>query len=316
MGSKKQTKINGTISQIKFRSSEGWAVFTVTDETNASEFGVKITNCTGTLCESINIGDDVECTGTFIKDKTYGTQLKCDSVVPAAPDVNSNEGVQKLLQKLPGVGLATAKKAIKDHGHEKAWDYALNNPEKIGVKKTNVDLAKEIASSLVHDREALVYLLGIGLSDNQAAKIIKRYNSKAIDVVKNTPYELISSIDGFGFMIVDGIALKSGIHAGSESRIMACVDFILNSSENEGNTYIHGKRLCAMGEDFLIESAKKHMVPLNNMPGYQEIRAAIYKLQSEKKVRIEAGLVFSRELMQAEEEIFQAAMQKESMFKQ
>lgn len=305
---KEEKKIKGVVSTIRYRSHDGWSVFSIAVETEDEQFPLTI-NCTGSLADSIQIGDNVTCTGSTVKNKQYGDQLKCYFVIPEAPDVNSEEGVLKLLTRLPGIGTKKAEIAVKKFGANKAWNYALNKPAIIGVREEDSVAAMEIAKALVNDYEALVFFLGVGLTDSQSAKILKRFGEKSIEVVRNEPYRLIKDIDGFGFMIVDGIALKAGIPPQAPARIMACVSYLLESSENDGHTYFHGKRLCAMGADFLIESAKQHQVPLNKMPGYEEIRAAIYQLQEEGFVKIDDGRVFSTRLKNSEQIIYNALQQ-------
>ncbi len=295
----KDIEIYGEITHIRFRNDEGWSVFTLTDD-NQNE-----TPCTGTLQAMVSTGDMVNCHGYMTTGK-FGEQLKCKSIVPDAPDTNSDEGISRLLQKLPGIGPVKAELCILEHGATEAWELAQTDPAQLGVKKNKIEETIEMAKSFAEDYGSIVFLLGAGLTDNQASKIIKVFGEETISVVTNNPYILIDKIDGFGFMIVDGIALKLGINAGSMARIMACVMFLLNSSENDGHTYFHGKRICCLCENFLIESAKKHEVRIVNMPGYQEAREAIYILRDNGKVTISEGRVFSNHLLKCEDTIYNA----------
>jgi len=321
----KQITVVGIIRQIKYRSPENWSVFSLEviptkstedpenkeDQKDKDPFSSSIPNIpnfinvTGNIQEMTDVGDKVTITGSMEIGK-YGEQLAGKTIIPESPDTNSDEGVLKLLCRLPGIGPVKAKKAIKDFGHEKAWKHAIEDPMKIGVRKDKEVEAKEKANLLVANFESLIFLLGIGLTDNQTSKVIKKYGSQAVMVVSENPYILIKDIDGFGFAIVDTIALKAGIAIDSQARIMAAVEFVLDSSENEGNTYFNGKVLVAKALEFMEVSAMKNNVPLIRCPGYEDVRNALYKMRDSGIVKIGGGNIFSCRLLNAEKVIFDA----------
>ena len=291
MKKKKEPKeIKGAIRRVSFRNSEGWSVFTLdTGDT-----------CTGILPEMCEVGSDVTCVGEFVTSK-YGPQLKCSQVVPAPPDINSAGGVARLLQRLPGIGPKKAKLAVSEFGPEDAWTLAMHCPSEIGVKEKDCQLAREIAGNLINSFDTITYLLGIGLTDNQANKIIATYGRSAIQTVSENPYSLIGVIDGFGFLTVDKIALKAGIGVGNDARVSACVLFCLGDNEiNNGHIYYYGKELIAIVLEQLSESAKRAEVPLVGAPDYKQARKCIYSLANEERVEIQKGKVYSKPLLDAE----------------
>lgn len=293
--------ISGAISSIRFRSSEGFAIFDL--EISGKDGPI---TCKGFLPETTGIGDVLQLEGNFAVDNKWGKQFSHTKAIPEKPDTNSSEGVKKLLQRLPGIGPVKAEEAIIKLGHKKAWESALNDPSLLGIKdKEKQDKVKYLAASLTINYESIIYLLGIGLTDRQTSLVIGKYGEHAIAVVSQDPYKLIE-IDSFGFMTVDGIALQAGIAPGNQSRIMACVMFILNSSEADGNVYFPGKVLAAKVQDFLLTSAEKHRVPLIHMPGFREVRDAIMLLRDEDKVVVDDGLVYGKKLLNDEKTIMDA----------
>jgi len=285
-----KTTISGEISSIRFRNSEGWSVFSL--QNNALGF-------TGTLAEMIEVGSQVTCTGTLENGK-FGQQLKCDTIVPEAPDVSTDSGVVKLLQRLPGIGPKKAMAAVMQHGHADAWNLALTNPVAIGVKPEHAECAKALASSLLASYEATVYLLGIGLTDHQAAKIYQIYGSSTIKVVSENPYQL-TDIDGFGFITVDRIALKAGVSVGNQARIAACILYVLDdSATNGGHIYHNGWTLADIVLDTLTQTAKKAEVPMVGAPDVDAIRKQVHFLAAENKISINKGRVYSTQLLDAE----------------
>lgn len=299
----KKVKVTGEISSIKFRNSEGWSVFQV-KTTDPDPMFCGVTTCTGTLASMIDVGTSVTCTGVIEVGK-FGRQVKCDQVVPAAPDVSTDAGVIKLLQRLPGIGPKKAMMAVQQFGHKEAWRLAGIDPEKIGVKAEHKNLAISIAATLLESYEATVYLLGIGLTDYQAGLIYGKYGKESIKVVSEDPYRLIDDIDGMGFITVDKIALKAGVSVGNPARITACILYVLDDSQsNGGNIWHNGWSLVEIVLQTLTDTAMKAEVSISGAPDKDEVRKQVHFLQAEGKIAINKGRVFSKTLLDAESAIF------------
>ena len=292
--------IKGEVVAISFRTSEGWACFKVRHENSIGA----IINCTGILADMIDVGTEVTCVGIFENGK-FGKQLKSESIVPAAPDVETDSGVIKLLQRLPGIGPKKAAEAVQRYGRDLAWRHACESPGKIGVKADQAEEARAIASSLLDSYEATVYLLSLGLSDYQAATIFKAYGKDSIQVVSEDPYRLME-IDGIGFRRADLIAMKAGIAINNPARINACILYVLSdSATNGGHIWFTGWSLCELVLTTLTETAMGAGVPMANAPDKKMVRTQIYFLQAEGKLAIEDGKVFDVELMAAESRILE-----------
>ncbi|MDR9502602.1 MAG: helix-hairpin-helix domain-containing protein [Desulfurivibrionaceae bacterium] len=289
-----EEEITGQIRSIKYRNSEGWAVFKLDGGQD----------CTGVLAEMVDQGSDVTCLGVYVQKQGYPRQLKCSKVVPAPVKTDSAAGVAKILQRLPGIGPKKAMEAVSKHGAEQAWHLAKTDPAALGVAKDQAELAKSIACNLVESIEATIYLLGIGLTDNKCNRVLTHFGVKhAVAAVKENPYSLMD-IDGFGFVTADDIAFKAGIDAGNPARVAACILYcLIDGQKNEGHVYQMGRILIAIVSETLTESAKKARVPLVHMPDYGTIRAAVYNLQAEGRVVIDEGRVYATELLDAEKEI-------------
>lgn len=260
------------------------------------------TPCTGTLADMVEVGTEVTCTGIMENGK-FGRQLKCESIVPAAPDVSTEAGVIKLLQRLPGIGPKKAAQAIQAHGHEEAWRLACTDPVQIGVRPEEVEEAIAVTATLLESYDATVYLLGIGLTDYQAGTIYRRYGRETIKVVSENPYQM-TEIDGMGFITVDKIALKAGVSVGNPARIAACVKYVLDdSASNGGNIWHNGWSLADIVLETLTATAIKAEVPMHGAPDVSEVRKQVHFLAAEGKVVVEKGRVFSVDLLNAEKSI-------------
>jgi len=291
-----KTTITGEISSIRFRNSDNWAVFSIKDSTT-------ITNCTGTLADMVEVGSEVTCTGVMESGK-FGLQLKCETITPAAPDISTEAGVIKLLQRIPGIGPKKAMQAVQKFGHEEAWKLACTDPVQIGVKEDVAEEAIAVAATLLESYEATVYLLGIGLTDHQAGIIYRRYGKESIKVVSENPYQM-TEIDGMGFLTVDKIALKAGVSVGNPARVAACILYVLNDSAiNGGHVWHNGWQLAEIVLDTLTQTAIKAEVPMSGAPDISMVRQQVHFLSAEGKVAIDKGRVFSKPLMDAENLIF------------
>jgi len=291
-----KTTITGEISAIKFRNSESWSVFSLA--------GNPPIPCTGTLADMVEVGTEVTVTGVWENGK-FGKQLKAEQVVPAAPDVSTDAGVIKLLQRLPGIGPKKAAQAVQKHGHEEAWRLACTDPVAIGVKPEESGEAIAISATLLESYEATVYLLGIGLTDHQASTIYRRYGKETVKVVSENPYQM-TEIDGMGFITVDKIALKAGVSVGNSARISACILYVLDdSATNGGHIWHSGWSLADIVIETLTATAIKTEVPMHMAPGKDEVRRQVHFLAAENKVVIDKGRVFGVDLLGAEKRILE-----------
>lgn len=295
----------GRIAKIRHRKESGWAVFDLSADS-------RLVKCTGILPEIVEEGVEVTIAGEE-RESQWGKEIKCSQIVPVAPDASTAEGVKRLLQHLPGIGPKKAAEAVAKHGHETAWLLAKTDPEVVGVLPADCAEAMEIANSLEQDYAALIFFLGIGLTNYETKAVVNYYKSvgfKPHEIqpeFSSNPYRIME-IHGFGFKRSDAIALKSGVSPAHPDRLGAAANSILSDSEqNGGNTWIFGSKLCHMTSALLEESAMKNGVPPGAI-GLHAIRDSIYKLDREGKVCIDAEKrVFSSYLLKCEKEIFAAA---------
>jgi len=289
--------ITGEIVSIGFRNSENWSTFKI-EVDQLLEY-----SCTGTLPTMVDIGSEVTVTGQFVNSPKYGQQLKCSSVVPAPPDTKTDAGLCKLLQRVPGIGPAKAQ-AYLDRCKKEGLDpveTAIQHPEQIPCRPGKEEETSQLIVDLTTFFEHIIYLLGIGLTDNQADKILRKYGAESIRVISENPYIIIDEIQGIGFMLADQIAFKAGIKAGNQARTMACIQYCLKDSQvNNGNTKISGWKLVQIVYDILMDSCQKNRASVVGLPGEDEIRSAVYLLQGDGKVVVDDGWVFDAGLLNCE----------------
>src|SRR5262249_10813993 len=112
-------------------------------------------------------------------------------------------------------------------------------------------------------REAMVLLRSHGLAAGAAARVLRRYGHRTLDVVREHPYRLAEDVTGIGFRTADRIALSLGVRPDSTERAEAAVlHLIAEAAEAEGHVYLpheelllRARRLLAAGDATAIERA-------------------------------------------------------------
>lgn len=232
--------ISGIVQEIIFRNDEnGYTICNVlTDK-------VFIT-CVG-IFPSVHIGQSVELTGEFIEDKRYGRQFKIESVKVTQP--SSEIALKKHLSSgiFPGIGVITAERIVDKFGID-TLDIIKRQPQKLteirGMTLKKAMIISEIALENEVQHEIVLELSKLGFSTNMSFKIYKCYQNRALDVIKENPYQLIEDIDGIGFSTADKIAEKIGIEKNSKFRVQAGILYTLKlASGGDGHTFLPADKL-------------------------------------------------------------------------
>lgn len=228
-------KISGSVEDIIYKNLEnGYTVFNI-------EYKETLLTCVGKTL-SVNVGEEVELTGEFVKNKKFGEQFsfsKLDSVKP-----KSVQSIIKYLSSglIKGVGPVTAEAIAKHFGADTldVMEYAPNRLAE--VRGISTKKAKEIGECFREIRKmqnAVIFLQQYEISTNLSVKIYNFYKDKTIEIISNNPYKLVEDIDGVGFLTADKIAYKMGIERDSDFRVRAGILHTLkDASDKSGHTYL------------------------------------------------------------------------------
>jgi exodeoxyribonuclease V alpha subunit len=85
-------------------------------------------------------------------------------------------------------------------------------------------------------REAMVFLQGLGVGPGSAARVLARYGMAAPEVVRRNPYQLAAEVQGIGFLSADRIAHELGIEHDSLLRLAAGTLYVLDRLAENGHT--------------------------------------------------------------------------------
>lgn len=284
-------KFEGIVTNTIYRNSEnGYSVLAL--DTSDGDI-----TCTG-IMPSFNEGDNVIIEGDLIYHKTYGEQIRVNSISLKKPQ--GKEAIIKFLSSgsITGVGKKTAE-LIYDEFKDQAVEIVFDNPEKLlsipGIGKKKLEAIMLSTEDLRDSRESLVYLQGLNISYNLAIKIYNKYKSSTIEIVKTNPYKLVEDIKGLGFIMADNIARNMQIESDSKFRISAGLSYIL---QREADYNGH----CAIEESYLIDKAFE----LLNVEK-EKIKKVIEEDAVKKKILVtqidEKNYVYSYRIFKAEKSV-------------
>ncbi len=269
-----QITYEGIVEHIIFQNKEnGYCVFSMSLSDNEFEEVV----CVATILDIFE-GEHIKVSGVEKVHPTHGNQLDVKSYEKVMP--KTIHGIEKYLASgvIKGIGPKMAKKII-DAFKEDAFEVIEKNPlalSKIrGISETKAIAIGKQFNEQVGLRNVMLFLQQYNISNNNSAKIYKKYKERTIDVVKTNPYILTDDITGIGFKTADEIAEQMGIQRDSMHRVKAGIKYILARNLTSGNVYVLYDKLLIELHQLLqidVEVIKNGVVELQ-LDGYISKRA-------------------------------------------
>ena len=119
-----------------------------------------------------------------------------------------------------------------------ALDVLDKEPERLlSISGISTAKLKKICDSYLANRGArdvVAFLTPHGITPNRAVKLYKEYGDRAMDIVKNHPYQLCE-IAGIGFKTADRIAMSMGFDQLSVERVDEGILYALTDAEGKGH---------------------------------------------------------------------------------
>ena len=191
--------------------------------------------------QTIENGENLEVTGSFVEHHTYGSQFKVESYQSRLPE--DTESMKRYLGSgaIKGIGPSLAEKIVKKFGMD-TFRIMEEEPERLAeIKGISERKAREIAVQAEEKKdmkEAMIFLQGYGISNTLAVKIYNTYGEGLYSMIRENPYRMSEDMHGVGFRIADEIARKAGIHTDSDYRIRSGLLYMLSLGIAEGHTYL------------------------------------------------------------------------------
>lgn len=184
---------------------------------------------------------EYEMEGNWVIKDRFGMQLAVESCVGVAPQTET--GLIGYLGSglIKGVGPQTAKKIVQLFGMD-ALMVIENEPERLlkipGITQEKLSAIRESLHESRAMQDIVSYLFPYGITVNKAARILKKFGPRSMEVLRTQPFKLCD-VPGFGFKIVDEIARKTGCSLTDPLRIQSGVKFILESAaSSKGHLFL------------------------------------------------------------------------------
>ncbi|MDR3212210.1 MAG: ATP-dependent RecD-like DNA helicase [Planctomycetota bacterium] len=239
--------VSGMVERVVFHNAEsGFTVLRL----KAKGVGELVT-VVGAM-PSVNSGEWLEASGTWVLDREYGEQLKAEWVRTICPD--TLEGIERYLGSglIKGIGPHFAAKLVAKFG-KNVFEIIENTPERLtqipGLGKKRRQLIISAWSEQKSIRDIMVFLHSHGVGSSRAYRIYKTYGDQAIAMVTENPYRLAHDIWGIGFQTADQVAASIGIPRDSDLRARAGIEYVLARLSENGH--------CAYPRDGLVAEAVK-----------------------------------------------------------
>ncbi len=248
------TTLEGTVERVTYENPEnGWSVLRLTTAKGGSTVVV------GRL-PGISVGENLRLTGAWVTDRKYGRQFQADSFLPIEP--KTIEGIQRYLGSglLPGIGKVMAKRLVARFGDD-TLRILDREPERLseipGIGPKRRARIAEAWRTQRAVRDVMVFLQSHGISTRFATKILKKYDDRAVAVVKKDPFRLAEDISGIGFAAADRIAESLGLANDSEERAAAGVLYAMRQAATRGHLFQYQQTLVdAAAEILTLEPAR------------------------------------------------------------
>lgn len=238
--------IKGNFKRSIFSSDKGYVVgiFKI-KETNVDtlqNYINKTITFTGYFHE-LNEDDTYFFYGEELEHPKYGLQFSVTEYERVKPE--DKDGIVEFLASdlFKGIGEKMAIKIVETLG-EQALEHILEDPSCLSlVPKLSLKKANQIYQTLRQYEEShktIVYLTELGFSMKDALLIYNKYKSNTVAIIEHNVYMLIDDIEEITFPKVDDIAHKMNMLEDDESRIKACILYVMKDLlYKNGDTYFY-----------------------------------------------------------------------------
>lgn len=284
---------------IYYNNQNQWGCFAITytpeGQTGPLKTGLE-TTVAGNF-EGIYEGCKLELTAEEVEHPKYGKQLQLQHY-RVFEDSSSKESIINFLTKssINGIHKALAQKIYDKFGND-SIDVVLHQTEKLkevnGIGEKTYEVVKKSVSTYFEMEELLKYCAEIGLNKFAlTVQLYKEFGSDAVKMLKENPYQLLVKSEALTFNQVDEIAMRAGIPADDDNRLMFGFLYVLNRE-----SVLRGSTGCA--DTQLKQIFLKTLGIQNN----QLYKYTLTKLAEDSKIYIDNDNVYLAEFYEAERNI-------------
>jgi len=159
---------------------------------------------------------------------------------------------------MAGIGPVFARRLVAHFG-DALIDILDNQPRRLrevdGIGATRAARITKSWREGRAQRDALIFLQGLGLAQGVAGRVLRRYKEHTVKKVRENPYRLAVDIRGVGFLTADRLASSLGIAPDSPHRLRAGLLHSLITAQDDGHCFLPLGVLLSKAEDLLSRPA-------------------------------------------------------------
>lgn len=227
-------KLEGVVENLIFTNKvNGWTVLQLNN-------GKAVFTLVGSIVK-VEVGDNMEAEVEEYIHPDFGLQYNILNYSIYVPK-EDEEAIYKFLISLSvkGVGEVTAKRLIDNFGSD-ILEVIKEAPEKLfaikGMTEARIENLREKLIERSNEIDIIIELGKYDLTTTKIKKIMEKYGSDTLNIIKENPYRLAIDIEGIGFNICDDIAKLNGYEKDSVKRVMAGIMYIVENEYWQGNIY-------------------------------------------------------------------------------
>lgn len=288
--------LTGEVERVIFLSEKTrfHVLKVVVDETNTKFTGETIV--TGYF-HDVSESETYRFTGKVTEHQRYGEQFSAVSFKHEMPKTNT--GVINYLSSdvFHGIGRKTAERIVDTLGTN-ALEIIADNKNALkeveGLSKSKIEMIHHTILENQKTERIMIRLNDIGFGASMSARIIKYYGEDTLRILEESPYSLVTDIDGVGFKTADKIAVQSGIELNEIRRLYAGILYIVDDvTMSEGHTFLHINDVI-MKVDELLNTPQ--LVYFSD----EQIKEAVSDIEAEEKIVVVDNHVYLPTLFYSE----------------
>lgn len=242
-----EEKITGVIENVVFQNTTNF--FTVIEVNIKGE----IITAVGTLPE-VAPGEEVILTGSWGAHEVFGRQFKITSCQRSLPDTTAKLYRYLASGSIKGIGPKTAMKIIEKFG-ERSFEVLEREPERLasvsGISRQKaVDISAEF-NKQYSMRKIMIELENVGITPYECTVIYKYFGMNAVKMIRDNPYILCGTVNGFGFERTEKLASDMGLSPEPAFRNAAGILHIIRHNLYNGHTCIPRRKMDSPAEALL-----------------------------------------------------------------
>jgi exodeoxyribonuclease V alpha subunit len=225
-------KLSGVVERIVFRTEEtGWTIMRIkVVKLRDLQVVTGVTNA--------QPGQTIFAEGRWKDTAAYGKQFEAIQITASMPE--TADGMVKYLcsDAFPGVGEGTARKLVRHFGDTLKTVLDSEPGRLTEVQGVKAKKAGRIAEAWQQEKsvaEIMIFLHSHNISRAICRKIFKRYEHKAIEIIRGDPYKLALEVGGVGFKTADAVAASLNVPRESLQRIRAGLVFLMQEASSSGH---------------------------------------------------------------------------------